>query len=190
MKKLKRLFLLLKRQLWKKKNPLWFITADIRIRDELGNVIWEKRNCEANWNGLMDEGEQNVLDVYFRNQNAPTAFYAGLGNSGGAAEEPPDTATLATITEVTGTGYSRLQVERNTTGFPSLTLDAGDYVVQSKTLTWTNTGTTNWTTIDYVFLTDVQTGTAGKLILTVSTQTAKTLAPNQSLDVVLKIKAQ
>ncbi|MEO0224277.1 MAG: hypothetical protein ABIL76_04190 [candidate division WOR-3 bacterium] len=191
-KKLNRLCFFVKRLLWKKKNPLWFVTADVRIRDKDGNIIWERKNCEANWNGLMNEGENNILDVYFRNQNAPTTFYAGLGNSGGGAAEPPDNATLATITELgsTNTGYSRLQVERNTTGFPSLVLDAGDWMVESKTLSWSNTGTTNWTAIDYVFLTDVASGTAGKLILTVSVGTAKTLAPNQSLDVVFKIKAQ
>jgi len=178
------------RAFWKRKLHAIVVTADISILKD-GKVIETYKNVEGWWNGLMDEGEQNMLDVYFRNQNAPTNFYCGLGNNGGTPGIPADTATLSTITEVSGTNYARQLIERSTTGWPNLVLDDGDYQVESKSVSFTNTGTTNWTSIDYLFITDVASGTSGKLLVTIAMPSSKILAPNESLVIdSIKIKAQ
>jgi hypothetical protein len=179
----------LRRFLWKKKLHAFVITADVKhIRD--GKVIWEAKNLEARINGLMDEGENWILDVFFRNATAPTSFYLGLGNNGGTPGVPAETATLANITEVSGTGYARQTVERSSVGFPTIQKDSttGDWEVISKDVTFTNTGATNWTAADYLFLTDVDSGTSGKLIATVATNVSRVLAPNDSLVANIKIR--
>jgi hypothetical protein len=179
----------LKRFIWKRKLHAIVITADIKhIRD--GEVIWEAKDLEARINGLMDEGENHILDVYFRNATAPSSFYLGLGNNGGTPGVPAETATLATITEVSGTGYARQTVERSSVGFPTIQkdTDTGDWEVISKDVTFTNTGSTNWTAADYLFLTDVASGTEGKLIATVATSVSRVLDPNDSLVASIKIR--
>ncbi len=172
----------LKRLFWKKKLHSFVITANVyHIRD--GKIIWEGRNLEGRINGLMDEGEENILRVYFRNETGPSSFYLGLGNNGGTPGVPSDSATLADITEVSGTGYARQTVERSSVGFPTIQkdTDSGDWEVISKDVTFTNTGSSNWTSADYLFLTDVSSGTSGKLLITIATSASRVLAPNDSL---------
>lgn len=178
------------RAFWKRKLHAIVVTADISILRE-GKVIETYKNVEGWWNGLMDEGEQNMLDVYFRNQNAPTNFYCGLGNNGGTPGIPAETATLENITEVSGTGYARQLIERSTTGWPYLVLQDGDYQIESKTISFTNTGSSNWSTIDYVFITDVSSGTQGKLLVAIAMPASKVLGPNETLEITsIKIKVQ
>lgn len=189
MNNLKRKLFNFGRALFKRKLHSFIITLDLKhIRD--GKVIWEGKNLEGRFNGLTDEGENSILDVYFRGATAPTSFYMGLGNNGGTPGVPPDNATLATITEVSGTNYARQTVERSTVGFPTLQQDGttGDWEVISKEVTFTNTGTTNWTAADYVFLTDVATGTTGKLLVTVAASLSRVLAPNDSLVASIKVR--
>jgi hypothetical protein len=179
----------LKRFIWKRKLHAIVITADVKhIRD--GEVIWEAKNLETRINGLMDEGENLMLDVFFRNATAPSSFYLGLGNNGGTPGVPNETATLSSITEVSGTGYARQTIERSSIGFPILQKDTntGDWEVISKDVTFTNTGTSNWTAADYLFLTDVASGTSGKLIATVATSISRVLVPNDSLVANIKIR--
>ena len=183
-KKMKRIFRNLK-FIWQllrgKRHPGLSFTADVsQVKD--GKEIWSKKGISAWWNGLMDEGEKNVLNTYFRATETPTTFYLGLGNNGGTPGIPAETATLATITEPTGDGYARIEIERSATGFPTLDKDVdGDYYVVSKQLTFENTGATNWSACDYMFLTDVASGTAGKLLVTIALSSSRVLEPSTQL---------
>lgn len=141
-------------------------------------------------NALMDEGEQVILEFFFRNNNLMGAspFYFGLGNNGGTPGVPAETATLASITEVSGSGYARIAVARDTTDWGATALDAGDYQTTSATKTFSATGT--WTAADYLFLTDVDSGTSGKLLATVALSASRTLVNGDSLQVSMKVKLQ
>ena len=165
-----------------KNHPGLSFTADvIQIKD--GKEIWHGKNLSAWWNGLMDQGESNLLDAYFRGKNVPTTFYLGLGYHD---ETPPslpaEGSTLADITEEDGDGYSRIEVERSEIGFPTLQQDVdGDYYVVSKQVTFQNTGTTDWSPINYLFLTDAASGNSGNLLATISLNYDTVLTPTTQL---------
>lgn len=130
-------------------------------------------------NNLVDEGEDDILDVYFRAATAPTNFFLRLYN-----DTPVDTDTLATLTgEVTGTGYPGTNtIERNTTGWPTLAPDSGDARVVSKTISWENTGGSAWGAATHSVLATVQTGTAGLFIAYRALTATRTLQPSDTLD--------
>jgi len=189
LKNLKRKQQRVKRALLKSKHPFFGIIANVKhIRN--GKVIWEQKGIELMWNGLHDEGEKFILDVFFRAATAPTNFYIGLGNNGGTPGEPADNATLSTITEVSGTNYGRQLIERSDVGFPTLQqdTDTGDWEVISKEVSFQNTGSSNWDAADYLFLTDAESGTTGKLIASAALSTSRVLAPNDVLYVSIKIR--
>ena len=165
-----------------KKHPFVEIKAELKhLRG--GRVIWIGK-AGMPYNGLMDEGENNILDVYFRNQNVPTKFYLGLGNNGGTPGIPAENATLADITEVSGDGYARQEITRDTNGWPSLTKDTdGDWYVTSKQVAFVNTGTENWSAADYLFITDAASGTDGKLLICIALSSSRVLTPSDELDV-------
>jgi hypothetical protein len=150
-----------------------------------GALLWEMVDAP---NALMDEGEEQILDVYLRAAAAPSSHYFGLGNNGGTPGVPAETATLAGITEVSGAGYGRIAVARNTTDWPTLALDAGDFQASSAVKQFSATGT--WTAADYLFLTTVASGTAGKLIATIALSASRVLLNGDKLDVSLKVKLQ
>lgn len=147
--------------------------------DKFGNVIdrWE------NENSLADEGEEDVLDVYYRGATAPTTFYLALYN-----DTPVDTDGLADLTgEASGNGYARIEIERSGTGFPTLALDSGDFQLTSKTVTYTASGGSIGP-VTYAVLTNVSSGTAGLLLNYVGLSTSRTLADGESMNATLKIK--
>lgn len=137
-------------------------------------------------NALMDGGENAILDVFFRAGTAPT-FYFGLYN-----DTPIDTDTPATLAgEVTGTGYARISVARNTTDWPSLALDSGDYKVTSATKTFTAAGS-SWSQATSLVL--VSSGPAGGTTTGVAYAWAalsqtRQLGDGDSLDVTMGLKA-
>ena len=97
-------------------------------------------------NFLADQGESDILDVYFRAGTAPSGFFFRLFN-----DTPVETDALTDlINEVTGTGYAAIAVARNTTDWPTLALNSGDYRITSATKTFTATGT--WTAATYLVL--------------------------------------
>ena len=51
-----------------------------------------------------DQGENNILDAYFKGQNRPAGWYLGLYSNVSALGEA---ASLADVTEISGTGYAR-----------------------------------------------------------------------------------
>lgn len=141
-------------------------------------------------NALMNEGEQEFIELFFRNNASFGAgpFHFGLGNNGGSPGIPAETATLSTITEVSGSGYARVSVARGTTDWGAATLDSGDYQTTSATKSFNATG--NWTAADYLFLTDVSSGTSGNLIAAVALSASRTLVNGDRLDVSMIVKIQ
>lgn len=166
-----------------KRHPFLHVESAMRLIRN-GKVVWEGKGGNAWWNGLQDEGEENLLDAYFRNQNAPTTFYLGLGHISGSPDVPADSDTLATINEISGDGYARVEITRDTNGFPTLSQDGatGDWYVSSKTCAFTNTGSVDWDSVDYIFLTDVASGTSGKLLVTAAASASKVVSPGDELD--------
>lgn len=157
-------------------HPTWYNIAHIRA----GEVIWE-----SGWgpNDLADEGENDILSVYLRGATAPTSFYFAL-----AGADPGETGTLATMTEVTGTGYARIAVARNTTDWPTLALDSGDFKATSATKTFTAGG--NWTNATHLVLCTAASGTAGKLVAYKALGATRSLINTDQLAVSMAVKLQ
>lgn len=136
------------------------------------------------FNALADEGEQNILDLYFRAQNTPSGFYLRLFN-----DTPVETDTLSDLTgEPSGNGYSAQALARNTTDFPTLALDSGDYKVTSKTVTFTASGGTIGA-VTYAVLATTSNNT-GKLVAYVALSGSRTLLAGESLNVIFNAKLQ
>lgn len=136
-------------------------------------------------NSLANQGEQAMLDAYLRGAAGPTNFYFGLYN-----DTPVATDTLASlVNEVSGTGYARIQVTRDNTGWPTLALDSGDYKATSATKTFTAGGT--WTDATVLVLnSDAASGTSGVLVAYVSLSATRTLQNGDTLDVDIAVKLQ
>lgn len=149
-------------------------------RDKNGKVKW----TESGPNDLADEGEADMLDVYYRNATAPTTFYLRLFN-----DTPVETDTLADLTgEPSGNGYSPQEIERSNVGFPTLALDAGDWQLTSKTVTFTASGG-SWGPVTYAVLATTSDNT-GKLVAYKQLSQARTLQDGESLEVTITIKQQ
>lgn len=137
------------------------------------------------FNALLDEGEQDILDIVFRDATEPSSFYVGLCNS-----TPGETTTLTTLSnEASGSGYARIALARNGTDWPTLALASGDYQLTSLVKTFTASGGTIGP-VTNAFLCTVASGTSGKLYATVALSTTRTLADGESLSVTLNIKLQ
>lgn len=131
-------------------------------------------------NAWADEGEEDMLDTYFRNGTAPTFFFS-LWN-----DTPVDTDTLATLLgEVTGTGYARISVARNTTDWPTHALQGGDWRTDSVTKTFTAGGA--WTAATQLVLASVSSGTSGLHLGWAALSATRTLASGDSLDTSMRV---
>jgi len=106
----------------------------------------------AKW---CDEGETDVGAVYLKQSSRAAGLYLGLYLD---TSEPGETATLASITEISGNGYARIQL-----------LDAdwteqatkGEYKNLEKTFTASGG---NWGDVYGYFICDVASGTSGNLL--------------------------
>lgn len=150
---------------------------------EVGSPTWLEALADQPWtdNALADEGEQQILDVYLRGASPPASLYVGL-----VAGSPTDTTTLATMTEVTGTGYARIAIARNTTDWPTLALNSGDFMATSLAKVFTAGGT--WTGATNAILTDASSGTAGKFISYAPLAATRTLVNGDTLTVTHTVK--
>jgi len=141
------------------------------------------RNQDWELNTLADEGEGDMLDVYFDAQTVRASLWGRLWN-----DTPAETDTLALLTgETSGTGYGAVEFVRNTDwGAPAL--DAGDMMTTSTTKTFTAGGT--WTDATYITLdtTAAGTGTTGLLILYAALSATRTLSNGDTLDVSFTVK--
>ena len=135
-------------------------------------------------NDMTDDGLEEMYDVYFRGESAPDSpFEIGLNN-----DSLSQTSSFEDLTEVTGTGYSRPIIERNTTGFPTLALDNTDMQVTTKTVTFENTGSSAWTEAVDGFLLSNDSGNGYRLISFKALSAPRTLQPGDTLDVTINIK--
>lgn len=110
--------------------------------------------------------EKLIDEVIFQGvtANLPASFYVGLGT--GAF--PTKATTLASIVEVSGGGYARVELDRNTTDFPTLALVAGSWKVTSKGFTFGPASADTTGQATFAFLTDVASGTSGRFFGAVS----------------------
>lgn len=101
---------------------------------------------------LTQAGSELALNRVLRNTGtSPTALYLGL-----ATVAPTDTSTLATITEVTSTGYSRQAVTFSApTGDPSSVSNTADITF--------GPFTADPPAVAYAFVTDASAGTTGTI---------------------------
>lgn len=118
-------------------NAEWIGVYHFKHLDAQGNVIaeWESNNS------LADEGEKLFLDVVLRGGTAPVEFYLGLSDSTSTCSiVDTDTIITASAGEPTTNGYTRQLIERSSTGWPTLALDAGDYQATASTETFSAGG--------------------------------------------------
>jgi len=99
---------------------------------------------------LTDEGENDLATKYFKNGYAN--LYLLLYKD---TTEPPETATLASITEETGTGYARLALA---TADWTVTADTAAHILK------TFTAGADWGNVYGYGICTVATGTAGLLL--------------------------
>ncbi len=132
-------------------------------------------------NALADEGEKDILDVYFDDVAVRTNTYLRLYN-----DTPIETDTLATLTgEVTGTSYDGIQVARGT-DWSDPALDSGDMRTVTGTKTFTAGGT--WSAATQLILGTAQNGTAGLHLAWVALSATRTLVIADTLDVTIGVK--
>jgi len=131
--------------------------------DIIGQLSWEKREnglilaSGLDTNLITDQFKQDLLELMYVGLGGDhTAVYMGLANSA-----PNKDSTLGNTVEVAGTGYARQTIQRNTLGWPVRGLVNNDWIIQSLLLTFTASST--WTTANYGFLTNVQSGINGRL---------------------------
>lgn len=141
----------------------------------VGDQLWTP-------NELVDEGEKDILDVYFDDVAVRTNTFFRLYDD----PAPVDTDTLALLTnEVTGTGYDGIAVARGT-DWSDPTLDVGDMQTTSTTKSFSAGGT--WTSADQLVLATVQNGTAGLFLAWAALSTTRTLTNGDQLDVTMAVK--
>ena len=163
-----------------KKHNFWVGIWDFELRDKDGNLIdkWSNRNA------LADEGEELMLDAFFRDAAEPTNFYLRLFN-----DTPAETDSLSDLTgEPSGNGYAAVTITRDATGWPTLELDSGDWQVVSKSCVFLADGGTIGPVIYAVLATS--TDSSGKLVAYNALSTTRTLMDGDSLTVTLTIKLQ
>ncbi len=149
------------------------IAADGTVIDE-----WDTHNA------LADEGESVFLDCTLRATSCPTTFYLRLYN-----DTPTETDTLSALTgEPTTNGYAAQEITRNSSGWPTLALDSGDYQATSSTETFSASGG-SWGPVTYAVLA-TSTDSSGKLIAYTALSTSRTLASGESLQVTYRLKLQ
>lgn len=133
-------------------------------------------------NALADEGEEDILDVYFRGATAPSNFFLGLVN-----DTPVETDGLTDLTgEPSGNGYSRQTIPATAVGWPTLALDSGDFQADSTVETFTASGGSIGP-VTYSFLATTVDNT-GVLVAYVALSTTRTLTDGDSLDVDYNVK--
>lgn len=132
-------------------------------------------------NALADEGEKDILDVYFDDVAVRTSLFLRLYN-----DTPVETDTLATLSgEVSGTGYGAITVTRGT-DWTDPSLDSGDMRTVMSTKQFAAGGA--WSAATHLVLATIGSGTSGLLIAYVALAATRTLANGDTLDIDLAIK--
>jgi len=132
-------------------------------------------------NTVADEGEKDILDVYFDDVAVRTTLYFSLHNDAAITEAD----TMATIgTEVTEGGYARIAVTRGT--------DWSDPSAAAGTTSTTKqfAATATWTQAQALVLNTAVTGTAGLHIAWANLSVARNLVNGDTLDVDMTVVAE
>jgi hypothetical protein len=137
-------------------------------------------------NALVNSGEDDILNVYFRNTTRLTTFYGRLYGGG----SPDDTATLTTVgTEVTTPttqGYTPVSWATADFGAPANITTSQTTTSSVKTF---GPATATWAVANRLALCSVNSGTTGTpgLIAWVALSTARTLVNTDTLDVSIAV---
>lgn len=162
------------------KKHLWFDNVWTVKHKRNGNVLWE----DSGRNGLADEGEEAILELFFRNGLLfePTEFYVRLCN-----DTLVETDTLGLVqNEPSGSGYAPQVLERSTVGFPTKELNEGDYRLVSKEVTFVATGgDIGPVTTAYLATTS---GNTGKLLAFRTLSLTRTVLAGDEMVVQMRIK--
>lgn len=146
----------------------------------------------ARWvdhNALVDVGEQRLLETYFRAAATPTNFYIHLSDATNPCSiAETDSLSTALTGEPSTNGYAASLVERNSTGWPTSGLDAGDWRIVSSTETFSASGG-SWGPVNCAVLATTSDSSGDHLAFVALSQ-ARTLASGESLDVSVNIKLQ
>jgi len=160
------------------KHKFWEGIWEFEILDKNKNIIesWKKQNA------LVDQGEQSILDSYFRGQNTPTGYYVRLCN-----DSLDEADTLISIQgEPVGNGYLATNLPRSISGFPTLELDEGDYRITSRDVQFDAIGG-DISQVNTAFLA-TSSDNSGLLIAFVNFSTPKTITDGNSLVIRFKIR--
>lgn len=120
---------------------------------------------------LTNAGERLLAEIFFRGGTRPSKFYIGLAT--GTIDE---NSTLATISEISDSGYSRQEI---TFGEPVTDDNGTTWIANDSTIQF-GPFTSNHT-VTYGFITDVPSGTDGTLILYSAAEEQKTVASGDYL---------
>jgi hypothetical protein len=148
-----------------------------------GTKAWREAMGDRNWlmNALADEGEKDILDVYFDDVAVRANTYLRLYD-----DTPVETDTLATLAgEVTGTGYAAITLARGT-DWSDPSLDSGDMQTVTPTKTYTAGGA--WSAASQLVLATVASGTSGLFLAWAALSATRTLQNTDTLDVTLAVK--
>lgn len=136
---------------------------------------------------LSTEGKQLFLEAFLRGENIPSSFYLRLYN-----DTPVVGDSLSDLTgEPSGNGYSPIQVQVNTTDFPTSQADSDDWTVTTKALTFTASGgrIPAADSVTYAVLATT-TDDSGKLVAYEALSEARYLNDGESLTLTFTIKLQ
>lgn len=162
-------------------NKTHILQGKCQVVNSDGSVAFEE---DFQLNLLADEGEESIINVYFREQSNPSKYLALLSAA------PGETTTMATMTETQtpgSGGYARQQILNTDWAAPSL--DSGDMQSAASQKTFGPCATSAWT-VAYVALVTTSTGTGGKFIAAVQLSTTTTVAVGQSFLYTLAAKLQ
>lgn len=151
-----------------------------QIVDAKGRIVWAE-----DWqsNALADEGEQNVLNTWLREQAHLGKYLALL------TATPGETTTMASMSELfapPSNGYARQQISAGDWSTP--VLDAGDYQSEAAEKTF-GPATATWSNFTHIALVTAAIGTGGKFLLFVALSGTISLAVDQSFKYTLRTKA-
>jgi len=133
-------------------------------------------------NYIADGGEQSMLDVWLRAAANPSKYLTLL------TADPGETGTPITMAENAGTGYARIQIASNSTDWPTLALNGGDFQATSVAKTFTAGGT--WSACTHMALVTSASGTTGSLLLVNALGATRSLINTDTLAITLAIKQQ
>lgn len=180
----------------KRLSELLFVQPMATTAREVG--VWTitgRRGAQILWrevvhNSLSKIADQRMLELQVRGGAAPGAsYYIGLADSTNPCSiTKADSTATAWTGEPSGSGYARVAVSKDSTGWPTSAASSNDWHIVSKTVTFTSSGTIG--PVNCAVLSDQSSGTAGDWHAWAALSAARTLASGESLDVSMDITLQ